>query len=53
MKLYEFLYNYVGHHLEWFLVDSNQFVKECLAIIFRFSKGIPFFLAQIVIISDS
>ena len=45
MKLSDFYYNYIEHHLKWFPVDSNQwhchdnaFVKERLAKIFRFSK---------------
>ena len=48
MKLSDFLYNYIGHHLKQFLVDSNlgcchgnAFVKECLG------KNSSFFVKKI------
>ena len=44
MKLSDFQYNYIGHHLKEFLVNSNlgcchgnTFVKECLGKNFSFS----------------
>ena len=53
MKLSDFQYNYIGHHLKQFLVDSNlgcchgnAFVKEHLGKISSFFVKIAFFLLK-------